>query len=373
MNRLVDIVILVLLGIGFQLRETGEMLPVLAMLVGLILAALSFYLSDGGKFAVLAAVGFVTTFFLPGVLFFLPILLYFGVQNCSRWMAAGALPVMIQAAAGVYTGEDMTCFVLICGLSALLALRTGKIQGLQAQMIHMRDASTELNLALQEKNRNLREKQDYEIYLATLRERNRIAREIHDNVGHMLSRSILQLGALGTIYKEEPLHGQLASVNDTLNQAMNSIRESVHDLHDDSVDLHQAVLEATKDMKESYRVEIDYDMSKTVPRNVKYCFIATVKEAMSNVVKHSDADRVDIVMREHPGFYQLLISDNGTVKSVGGMVINSENGIGLYNMRERVEELGGVIHFSGEQGFRIVITIQKRVRDGNSRVGAVNV
>jgi signal transduction histidine kinase len=40
------------------------------------------------------------------------------------------------------------------------------------------------------------EKQDYEIYLATLRERNRIAREIHDNVGHMLSRSILQIGAL---------------------------------------------------------------------------------------------------------------------------------------------------------------------------------
>ena len=65
---------------------------------------------------------------------------------------------------------------------------------------------------LQEKNKNLMEKQDYEIYLATLRERNRIAREIHDNVGHMLSRSILQMGALITIHKEEPLHGQLAGV-----------------------------------------------------------------------------------------------------------------------------------------------------------------
>ena len=60
---------------------------------------------------------------------------------------------------------------------------------------------------LQEKNKNLMEKQDYEIYLATLRERNRIAREIHDNVGHMPSRSILQMGALITIHKEEPLHG----------------------------------------------------------------------------------------------------------------------------------------------------------------------
>lgn len=73
--------------------------------------------------------------------------------------------------------------------------------------------------------------------LQTLRERNRIAREIHDNVGHMLSRSILQMGALITIHKEEPLHGQLAGVGETLNQAMNSIRESVHDLHDESIDL----------------------------------------------------------------------------------------------------------------------------------------
>ena len=81
-------------------------------------------------------------------------------------------------------------------------------------MIRLRDTSTELNLVLQEKNKNLMEKQDYEIYLATLRERNRIAREIHDNVGHMLSRSILQMGALITIHKEEPLHGQLAGWGD---------------------------------------------------------------------------------------------------------------------------------------------------------------
>ena len=360
MNRLVDIVILLLLGMGFQLRENSEMIPVLVMLVGLILAALSLYLSNDRKFAVLAVAGFVAVFFLPEVLFFLPILIYFGVQNRILWMAAGAFPVIVQAVSGVYTVEDMIWFALIAGLSVLLALRTGKIERLQAQMIRMRDSSTELNLALQEKNRNLREKQDYEIYLATLRERNRIAREIHDNVGHMLSRSILQMGALGTIYKEEPLHGQLSSVNDTLNQAMNSIRESVHDLHDDSVDLHHAVLEATKDMKDSYRVEIDYDMSKAVPRNVKYCFISTVKEAMSNVVKHSDADRVDIVLREHPGFYQLFISDNGTVKTPGGAGKNSESGIGLYNMRERVEGLGGTIHFSDEQGFRIMISIKKQ-------------
>ena len=89
--------------------------------------------------------------------------------------------------------------------------------------------------------------------------------------GHMLSRSILQMGALITIHKEEPLHGQLAGVGETLNQAMNSIRESVHDLHDESIDLRQSIAEATREMKEHYQLTVDYDMSPEIPRNVKYC------------------------------------------------------------------------------------------------------
>ena len=69
------------------------------------------------------------------------------------------------------------------------------------------------------------------------------------------------MGALSTVYEEEPLHGQLLKVNDTLNLAMNNIRESVHDLHDDSVDLKQALLEATREMKQHYHLDLEYDMS----------------------------------------------------------------------------------------------------------------
>ena len=58
--------------------------------------------------------------------------------------------------------------------------------------------------------------QDYEIYLATLKERNRIAREIHDNVGHMLTRSILQLGALSVINKDETVGEAINDLSGTL-------------------------------------------------------------------------------------------------------------------------------------------------------------
>lgn len=366
MNRVVDNIILLMLGIALVFWETDTTALVLALLFAFITAALGVYFTEGRKFLPVGAAFFILCFLLPELAVFLPILLYYVFQYAkdqqSRflWTAVCAVPFLAAWSAGKYGEREIFLWLVLCGLAILLSHRTNKVETLQQEMIRMRDASTELNLALREKNKSLREKQDYEIYLATLRERNRIAREIHDNVGHMLSRSILQVGALGTVYKkEETLHEQLMGINDTLNQAMNSIRESVHDLHDDSVDLRQAVEEITRTMQEKYTVRIDYDMSKTVPRNVKYCFITTIKEAMSNVVKHSDADKIELVLREHPGFYQLFIGDNGSCKSK-----MAEDGIGLVNMRERVAALNGTIHITHEQGFKIFISVKKDACEG---------
>lgn len=201
--------------------------------------------------------------------------------------------------------------------------------------------------------------------MATLKERNRIAREIHDNVGHMLSRSILQVGALLAVYKDEQLKEQLGSVRETLGLAMNNIRESVHDLHDDSVDLNQAVLEVLGPIRADYEVIYRYDMEKNIPRNVKYCFLSAVKEAISNTMRHSDADRIEIVMVEHPVIFQLKIEDNGTTGESGafqkadGELLDG-SGMGLSNMRTHVEGMHGIFHVSRDGGFRIFISVPKK-------------
>jgi signal transduction histidine kinase len=90
---------------------------------------------------------------------------------------------------------------------------------------------------LEQKNKALMEKQDYEVRVATLRERNRIARDIHDHVGHLLTRAILQLGAIQTVSRGGPLHEPLSGLKQTLDDSMTEIRRSLHDLHDASVDL----------------------------------------------------------------------------------------------------------------------------------------
>ena len=88
---------------------------------------------------------------------------------------------------------------------------------------------------------------------------------------------------------------------------MTSVRESVHDLHDDSVNLREVTEELVGEFT-FCPVDLSYDMGYDVPREIKYGFIAIVKEALHNIVRHSDASKVKIVMREHPALYQLIVA-----------------------------------------------------------------
>lgn len=359
MSRLIDKAVLLALCSILILDVSNFIWPPVLLLVALTMAVLTIYFSNRRIIGGILITYIILCIMEPMFTFYLPLLFYDCFENKFWWgfAAVGLIFPAIQW----YAPWELVLWIGLSLTAVLLSYRTGQYLNLKKEWISLRDTSTELNLLMRRRNKELLEKQDYEIHLATLRERNRIAREIHDHVGHMLSRSILQVAALSTIHKEEPLNGQLVSINETLNLAMNNIRESVHDLHDDSIDLEQSILDITKEMEKKYTLRMDYDMSKNVPRQVKYCFIAIVKEAMSNIVKHSNADTVTIILREHPGIYQLSIEDNGTVsKQADSKNAFVESGIGLSNMRERVEALQGTIHIQDENGFKIFVSIRKQ-------------
>ena len=272
--------------------------------------------------------------------------------------------------------------LIVAGLAAAVLLygRTRRLNELEQKYKRARDDSRELTLMLEKKNQDLLEKQDTEVYLATLKERNRIAREIHDNVGHMLSRSILMVGALKTVNQAENLKVPMEQLDQTLNEAMTNVRQSVHDLHDESVNLKE-VMESLAEEFRFCPVQLTYDMGYDIPKEIKYSFIAITKEALNNVMRHSNANEVKILAREHPGLYQLIIEDNGTLderirpngdreeyaeKESAGKTGNdwkTENtessGIGIENMKKRVRMLGGTMQIQKETGFRIFITVPK--------------
>lgn len=255
--------------------------------------------------------------------------------------------------------------ILLCIISVTISIRTEQRALLIKSFRRLRDDSAESRERLRAQNVELINAKDSEVYTAQLAERNRIAREIHDNVGHMLSRALLQMGALLSIYKEEPMHAQLESVRETLDAAMNNIRSSVHDLHSESIDVKENIEQMTEPLQDKFKVNLDIDVSSDVARQIKYAVIGITKEAISNIIKHSSNNNVDIRFDEHPSMYQLIIHDyagdafgNRMLKRETAKV-NDDVGIGLENIQSRVESVGGTLLITRENGFRIFVTIPK--------------
>ena len=82
-------------------------------------------------------------------------------------------------------------------------------------------------------------------------------------------------------------------------------------------------------------------------------FYRFVKEALSNIIRHSDADFVTVTLREHPALYQLIIKDNGSKKAQSG------EGLGLKNITERVGSIGGLANIGYNNGFTVFVSIPK--------------
>lgn len=254
--------------------------------------------------------------------------------------------------------------VLLMAFAVMLSYFTELLLGYQMKLHSMRDASMEHDMLMEQMNHQLIEKQNAQIYNATLKERNRIAREIHDNVGHMITRSILQVGAIGVINTDEKLKAPIADLKSTLDTAMDSMRKSVHDLYDESVDLRQA-LAKLKPTDSAFAFSLEYDCEDDVPREVKYAFIAIAKEAVNNAVKHSNGDEIRIIVREHPAFYQLEIMDNGTSADERRISGETGDGIGIKNIKERVAAIGGTMRIKADDGFMIFVTLMKKKGTGH--------
>ena len=334
----------------------GFVVPVVVLMSGVFVSAIcqSF---ENSRISFCAEVLFVVMCFVfPALALIAPLVVYDISADRRYFLLAGAL-ASVAFALRIYD-VYMVIFVLMLGvLSAVLEYRTKQTEILNSKLMKLRDDSTEKNILLKEKNKQLMENHDKEVHIATLRERNRIAREIHDNVGHLLSRSILQVGALQVITADNEICSQgLAGINETLNNAMTTIRKSVHDLHDSSINLEYSLGEAVKPLDDkNISVKTELDCGDDIPNKIKLCFISVIKEGVNNVIKHSNADKMIILLREHPAFYQLIIEDNGNCPQ------NTDtNGIGLLNMQDRVETLGGIIRITpSKDGFKIFISIPK--------------
>lgn len=304
---------------------------------------------------VLICMYLITAFKIHAIYMFVPIVSY----DILRYRLRIPFVLLILLTIIAYIQNPAAMFLpQMCLLvfSLILSIYSCRIDALRAKLLSMRDDTAEHDLLVAQNTRQLLENQDNMILTATLSERNRIAREIHDNVGHMLTRSILQTGAIKVINHDEHLTKPLEQLQSTLDTAMDSMRKSVHDLHDESVNLRLALEDITKNVHD-IDISLDYDMSDNIPKDIKYSFINIVKESINNTLKHSNGNHMTIRLREHPAFYQLSITDNGHDITIAGQ------GMGLSGIQERVNMLGGTMKLSTDKGFALLITVMKKEED----------
>lgn len=294
----------------------------------------------------------VLSLFVPDFTYILALAIYEAVRIKNIPSAVFAAAAM----AGGFAHLGFAAFypLIICALSIYSCLKTLGGELLLEENRKRRDDSIELERLMRRRNRELSEMLDYEVHISALNERNRIAREIHDNVGHLLSRSLLQTGALSAVCppEQEKIKSGLDDLRDTLNSAMNSIRESVHGIRDDALDLKSEAAKAVAPLKEKLDARLYYEISGELPPKIKLCFLSILKEAISNISRHSDGDKAAVILREHPSIYQLIVSDNGSGKL-------KEDGMGISNMRDRAEAVGGHFAINDKKGFTVFVSVRK--------------
>jgi len=223
------------------------------------------------------------------------------------------------------------------------------------------DARLEVLMAKRQNQQAMQKNQD-EVYLATLKERNRIAREIHDNVGHMLTRVIVQMQALQIINKDPNLKEPLSSVGDTLNLAMTSIRKSVHELRDDSIDLSIGINEITKTISDKFEVTVNTAIDSPASGIIKNTILAIIKESVTNIAKYSSGKNVRIEVVENITFWRIRVFDDGRNKDFEYNALSLENGsgMGLSNIVARANNLNGRVNISSDaKGFTVLVTLPK--------------
>ncbi|MDJ0704257.1 MAG: sensor histidine kinase [Leptolyngbyaceae cyanobacterium MO_188.B28] len=188
---------------------------------------------------------------------------------------------------------------------------------------------------------------------ATLQERNRIAREIHDSLGHSLTAQSIQLENVAMLLpKDTEQAGQhLQKARSLGKEALQNVRQSVatlrtHPLKGQS--LADALTKLGQEFEQTNRIQLKshLDLKSPPPLEISTVIYRVVQEAFTNVSKHSQATHVQLDLRQHPQGLSLCFEDNGQ----GFNPVANTTGFGLQGMRERIEALGGRFSLRSQPG-----------------------
>jgi signal transduction histidine kinase len=243
----------------------------------------------------------------------------------------------------------------------------------------------ESNAELERAHKQLQEYAAEVEELTIVRERTRLAREIHDILGHHLSILNIQLETICKLQERDPARAaiELAEARRVAAQSMQEVRNAVAALRPTSIAL-LSLTEALEQLAGEFErnaphtaLTLDCETAlPPLPPDISLALYRAAQEALTNIRKHAQASKVLLRLRYEEGAIELLVLDNGQGPSKDDT--QRGNGFGLIGLRERIELLGGqVTHGAAEQGgYRVVVRVPgppaPQVRTEQKTVQAVN-
>lgn len=198
--------------------------------------------------------------------------------------------------------------------------------------------------------------------LATLEERNRLARDLHDSVKQQVFAATMTLGAAEALWERDPeaARQKVAEALALSREAQQELTALIRELRPAALErkgLAAALREHVEDWSHQAGIaaEVGVQGERPLPLEVEQALFRVAQEALANVARHSGATRTDVTLSFDDAAVTLTVADDGCGFDVAAV---EGRGLGLRSMRERVETLGGMLRVdSAETGTRMEASV----------------
>ena len=338
----------------FIILPKNKVYILISLTVEIILSA--FLYSFGGNF---------------GGLIFISILIDIIYMFNSKWSVIYIISVMLCIISKGNLDSVMSFSIAALPLFVLLIrVKDEEVRKVEAQDLY--DKLKENDEKLKRAHKELEAYANTIEEITLLRERNRISREIHDNVGHALSTIIIQLGAIEKvcINNAEEASKMTKNLAEFTKESMERVRAAVRAMKPREFEEYEgmiAVSEMTKNFEKLTGIEVKLKVSDNIWKlnsDQTMVIYRITQEFLSNSLKHGRATEVKIFLNFLQGSLRVHFKDNGCG------CLKVVTGLGLQGIKERVAVWGGNMEYftKEQQGFELIVTMDKY----NNLIGEIN-
>ncbi len=279
----------------------------------------------------------------------------------STWLDSYTGRILIAGARldEVTRGGPLAFIIAVLALRVPLLIVVGYIVGTLAEQERKR--ALELSAA----NVKLRDQALAMEQLATARERNRLARDLHDTMAHALAGLVVQLQAIETLLKAEPeaARVEVVKARKIAQEGLQETRHAIQDLRVNPIEdlgLARALERMALDFGERAGVQVALHISDpqaSISNDLAAQVYFIAKEALNNVERHADARQASVTLARNDGQLLLKISDDG--RGFDEAQVDEAERFGLQGMRERAEMISAQLTVDSTvgQGTTIQLTM----------------